>query len=374
MKILQWMSAQKGRMRFWVATGPLLVIASLCMPLVKIRVVPAVFPFVMMLGLFFIWRAKVLGSLLTVLMVVITLLLGDSSLPSGFSWLFMGSLTVSLIVFGLSLSEGEEGIVKNERSLSNALADLEEEQRKSERVHFDEKIDSEKRCDDLNLEMKKAFEEVESYKHLVEASQQEAEKYYAQNVKLLEETLLHHREDNAKDEMVETLSRLEQKNKVLQKALNESRVEAFQKEVLVEDFQKNKVSEKKEGINPEAVLLLETLHDERLSVKKQYETGLEAYSQLSQQLNQMLQQKEPSPVMVTQVGGAFEQKTEELASCRMRIFKLEGEMLKTQKLLGKESLSEEEGYLAIADGECHRLERENHLLMDMLKQMAKKQS
>jgi hypothetical protein len=369
MKISSWMETQRGRVGMWVALGPLLIIATLISALVRVGAFGFVSACATLISFLLAWKGKLVGALAGVLLTGLVLIFSSHAAgdPGWWHVVFVCTLLSSLIITALSLSEGEADIVQNEERLVAKMQEMEEKNAAHMKGHLQEQIDQEQRSEALNLELKRLLEEVESYKRLVSASGEEAEKYYQQNVDLQERVLTLHRRDREMEESGEEVAKMRDENHALRQELNHFRVQHFQKDLLAEHYEEriyahNEKLKNQRELSPETVETLEDLQANRQDAKGEYELLVADYKEVAEKLFDE-QSDELKETLST--------KREELSALRERIFRLEGEMLKTQQQLGSSAISPEEGYLAIADGECHRLEEENRFLLKLISRKEK---
>lgn len=355
MKKLQWMEGQKGRVGMWIATGPILLVAGLLTALVRLGAFGFATAFFTLLAFLLSWKGKILGACLGVLLAGIAFLTSGSTIGPASWWhvLFVSTLLLSFLVTALALNVGEARLVANEERLVEKIEELEEQSTATMKAHLQEKIAHEHRSEERNLEIKRLIEEVDSFKRLVAASEEEAAKFYSHNCDLQEEIKAFYAEQGDAENLHERLRALEERNQELQQELNHFRVQHYQKDLLVEE------QLKEEEAPEEDRSALEELAGLRSQAKAAYEQMIADYKEVTEKIAST-----DAPTLTEDLTT----KREELSALRERIFKLEGEMLKTQQQF-KGAISPEEGYLAIADGECHRLEQENRFLLDLIKKL-----
>lgn len=367
MKKMQWMEGQKGRVGLWIATGPLLLVAGLITALVRLGAFGFATAIFTLLAFVLSWKGKIIGALLGALLAGIAFMTSGATVGDASWWhaLFVSTLLLSFFVTALALNVGEARLVENEERLVEKIEELEEQSAATMKAHLQEKITAEQKNEERNLEIKRLIEEVDAFKRLVAASEEESAKFYNHNCDLQEEIKTFYETQDSAENLRERLHSLEKRNAELQKEVNHHRVEHYQKDLLAKDllakdflakdflaYDNHDPQEDRAALNELATL--------RAQAKKAYEQMIADYKEVTEKI---------ASAKAPELTQTLSTKREELAHLRERIFKLEGEMLKTQQKF-KGAISPEEGYLAIADGECHRLEQENRFLLDLIQKLS----
>jgi len=212
--------------------------------------------------------------------------------------------------------------------------------------------EKEETVETLKLQDKKMKDDLKSFRLLAKTTSSEAAKIKEQNTRLLEEGLDYTREKEQFERLKVAHTELEEIAKKRLDELNKLRVEKAEEG----------------GEEPQRELpteLLEELMGKKETAKQNYNEEIESLSVLHRELDKLMHQKDPMPLLFREVESAIDEKNSSLAQLREQIFGLEAELIKVKS--GTDDPTPEGEYLATLYLECQRLEEENRRLMQMLK-------
>lgn len=370
----------------WMTLGPILMMMTLVMFLSKHSLPLALLSIMTCLSLPFIWKFQLKAALYSIGALFGSFLLIYAFHESSYQLLWVLfwclALSSSLVVAALCAKEYhiEETLLKE--SEEKQFIQIETGYQATQK-HLEEQLDQyQKETKDLEKSVQYYEKEISSFKQLMIACKEEADKYYMQCEHLNEETLQLQRKIGTFEEEVFKYRQLAVKNKELLKKLNEARVEGYQQKILAMYSSSNSIKssnsvsayEQEQGERE-----LEELERERVELKKLYQQHFREYQALSDKLQTFFTLDELSYYRTSHDGfektyqelrEVFQEKGSKLQQMRMEIFKIEGSILQVKKAL---KVPAEEGtspgsYLAVADQECLRLEEENALLLRLLSQ------
>ena len=172
---------EKSQIGFWMGVSPVLLMLALAFPLVRLGMFSWLFPTLLTISLIGIWAFRGLGSVVAATGMTLYLSLAHHSIaPESILWriAFVASVATALLLFGYCIEEGEKQVESASSDLADRLAALEEELQEKEANWHAEKSAEEEKLEEMASEIRQAYDEVDSYKRLVVASQEEAEKYF----------------------------------------------------------------------------------------------------------------------------------------------------------------------------------------------------
>lgn len=370
----------------WMTLGPILMMMTVGMFLSKHSMPLALLSMMTCLSLPFIWKFQLKAALYSIGALFVSFLLIYSFHSSTYLllWVFFWclALSASLVVSALCAKEYhiEQGFLKEKEE--KQFLQIETGYQATQR-HLEEQLDHYiNQTKSLEKSVEHYEQEIVSFKKLMIACKEEADKYFMQSELLNEESLHLQRRIGGFEEEAFKHQELEIKNKELLKKLNEARVEAYQQQILAMSVspllpiaEESLTAYEQEELSRE----LEELEKERIELKKLYQQHFRDYQALSDKLQTFFTLDELSYYKSSDdafektyqdMRELFQEKGSILQEMRMEIFKMEGSVLQVKKAL---KISAEEGtspgsYLAVADQECLRLEEENSLLLQLLSQ------
>lgn len=372
-----------SRRFLWVTLGPLLVMMTLVIFLAKHSLPLAFLGLIAASSIPFLWRFHIKGGIYSIVVLLVSLLFVYAFHEPSYrlSWILFWSLALcaGLVVTALCAREyhGEEDLLKQEEE--KRFRHMEAEHQNLHR-DFNQQIDRyQEKTERLEEQVKRGEKEISSFKQLMVACKEEADKYFMQCERLNEEALQLHRKLGFFEEGEIKERHLEIRNRDLLKKLNEARVECYQYKVLATELSSSEAPSQKKAVKESESAELMELERERLELKKMYQQHFRDYQALSDKLQTFFtldelayytQRNLSFEKMYQELRQEFEEKGKKLQEMRIEIFKIEGAILRLKKEL---KLSSDEGsspgsYLAVADQECLRLEEENALLLRLLNQ------
>lgn len=366
----------------WMTLGPILMMMTVAMFLSKHSLSLAFISILACFSLPFIWKFQLKAALYSIGALFVSFLLIYSLHTSTYLllWTFFWclALSASLVVTALCAKEYhiEQALLKEKEE--KQFLQIESGYQATQR-HLEEQLDHyTKETYSLENSVAGYEKDLASFRQLMSACKEEADKYFMQSEYLSGETLQLQRKIGEFEEGVFKHHQVEMRNKELLKKLNEARVDAYQQKILAMGVFSS-LPAKEVDDSQKSSQELEELEKERVEIKKLYQQHLRDYQALSDKLQTFFTLDELSYYRVSndafektyqELRVLFQEKGAILQELRIEIFKIEGSILQVKKTL---KISVEEGtspgsYLAVADQECLRLEEENALLLRLLSQ------
>jgi hypothetical protein len=225
----------------------------------------------------------------------------------------------------------------------------------------------------LDKALKIQDKELLSLRQLIKMSHLEAEKHKQESLEYKQLIETYHQQLVSYEQQEEQTLLLQQRAKDLVKNLNQVRVDAYQQQVILENYEQHiRANHKPSFVSFENSLEeLEHLKLEKSRIKSCYYEQLRMYQAIFAQIESCCSQEgqiRQGQTHTKDLLSDLENQAKLLQDLRLDILKIEESMLHLRKEL---KLSSEDGldpgnYLAIADQECIRLEEENALLLKLV--------
>lgn len=369
-----------------ITLGPLLLMLALVMFLSKYSLPMAVLGAMAAGSVPLVWRFQLKAAIGTVALLLLSFLTVYTFYESSYLvlWIFFWCLTLAAGLVVTALCAREYYAEKRHAQLQEQEQRLQLEKRyqKTEQQMQTEIEGYVQQADTLERTLKQKEHEVDSFKRLVMASKEEADKYFMQCEHLSQEVSKLYEQVSAKEALAFENRQLEERSQDLLKQLNELRVLSYQYEMLAfaSKVEMPAAKEQLEKIrNEQHRQELLHLEEERNVAKKCYEEHLREYQALADKLQTFFtldeiayytQRESSLENAYAEFKIAFEAKGKMLQEVRMDIFKIEGAIVQLKKHFDipiEESISPD-SYLAVADQECLRLEEENAILLQLMSQ------